>query len=231
MAVSIADSVKVISFDLDDTLWSGPQVILHAEQVMLNWMQQHTPKVLNALDQNQLRQRKIEFIKSNPQFAHKVSAAREHFLQSLFHEFEYPQAKALAQQCFAAFYQARQQVELFEAVLPTLETLKQKYRLIAITNGNADIALTGLDHVFEFCLQGEEFDKPKPHPQIFEHALSRLDVSAHEVLHVGDHPVQDMLGAHEAGLQTCWLDDGSREWQQSFTPHAVITHVRELIAQ
>lgn len=231
MAVEIADSVQVISFDLDDTLWSGPQVILHAEQVMLDWMQQHTPSVLAKLDQSQLRQRKIQFIKSNPQFAHKVSAAREHFLHWLFQEFDYPQADQLAKQCFAAFYHARQQVELFDAVLPTLESLKQDYRLIAITNGNADIALTGLDHVFEFCLQGEDFEQPKPHPAIFQHALTRLGVSAHEVLHVGDHPVQDMLGAHEAGLQTCWLDDGTREWQHAFQPHAVINHVRELVDQ
>jgi FMN phosphatase YigB (HAD superfamily) len=37
-----------------------------------------------------------------------------------------------------------------------------------------------------------------------------------------------MLGAHEMGMKTAWLKDGSREWQQDFAPHLTIRHIREL---
>jgi putative hydrolase of the HAD superfamily len=226
--VVIPSSVKVISFDLDDTLWSGHAVILQAEQAMLKWMQDNTPNVLANLSQLQLRDKKIQFIKSNPHLTNKISFARQQFLQQLFSEFGYSHAEQLSADCFDAFYTARQNVILFDDVLTTLDELKSHYQLIAITNGNADIEKTGLGHAFDFCLQAESFERPKPHADIFEHALERLGCDASVVLHVGDHPVHDMLGAHEMGMKTAWLKDGSREWQQDFAPHLTIRHIREL---
>jgi HAD superfamily hydrolase (TIGR01549 family) len=225
----IPSGVKVISFDLDDTLWNGTQVIMHAEKVMLDWMQEHTPRVSETLSQQELRDRKMQFIQSNPHLVNKISDARRLFLEELFSELGYSSSVDLAKACFIEFHEARQQVVLFDHVLQTLADLKQNYRLIAITNGNADIEKTGLSHAFEFCLQAEKFDRPKPFPDIFEHALERTNCYAAQVLHVGDHPVQDMQGAHEIGMKTAWLNDGTRQWQQEFQPNVAIKHIRELL--
>lgn len=227
--IAIPQSVKIISFDLDDTLWSGNQVIRHAEQAMLDWMQRNTPQVLSNLSQLQLRDKKNQFIKSNPHLGNKISLARQQFLQALFQEFGYHNSQQLAQACFDAFYEARQNVVLFDDVLETLSALKKVYQLIAITNGNADIHKTGLGHLFEFCLQAESFVRPKPHSDIFHHALERLDCSAQQVLHVGDHPVHDMQGAFDVGMKTVWLQDGTRAWDQVFEPDLIIQHIRELV--
>jgi len=78
-------------------------------------------------------------------------------------------------------------------------------------------------------LVAEAFSNPKPHRDIFEHALERLECEAKSVLHVGDHPIHDMQGAHEVGMKTCWLDDGSRQWDLPFSAHLVIEHVRDLL--
>lgn len=227
--ILIPQGVKVISFDLDDTLWSGHQVILHAEQAMLDWMIENTPQVLSQLSQTQLRDKKFQFIKSNPHLSNKISLARQQFLQTLFQEFGYQQAQQLAQACFDAFYEARQNVVIFDGALEALAALKKEYQLIAITNGNADIHKTGLGHIFDFCLQAESFVRPKPHPDIFHHALERLDCPAQQVLHVGDHPVHDMQGAFEVGMKTVWLQDGTRSWDQDFQPDLIIKHIRELV--
>ena len=227
--ILIPQGVKVISFDLDDTLWSGHQVILHAEQAMLDWMQANTPLVLSQLSQTQLRDKKIQFIKSHPHLSNKISLARQQFLHVLFAEFGYEQTQQLAQKCFNVFYEARQNVVLFDDVDATLNELKKNYQLIAITNGNADIHKTGLGHIFDFCLQAELFDQPKPHPEIFNHALARLGCSAEQVLHVGDHPVHDMQGAYDVGMKTVWLQDGTRPWAQTFDPDLIIRHIRELV--
>ena len=226
--ILIPKGVKVISFDLDDTLWNGHQVILHAEQAMLDWMTANTPQVLSQLSQTQLRDKKFQFIKSQPYLRNKISLARQQFLQALFQEFGYQQAQQLAQACFDAFYEARQNVVLFDDVLETLSALKKEYQLIAITNGNADIHKTGLGHIFDFCLQAESFSRPKPHPDIFCHALERIGCSAEQVLHVGDHPVHDMQGAFDVGMRTCWLDDGKRQWDQDFEPDFVIESISGL---
>ena len=46
----------------------------------------------------------------------------------------------------------------------------------------------------------------KPAPQIFQHALSLLDVEARDSVFVGDDPRQDIAGAVRAGLRAILLD-------------------------
>lgn len=222
-------SIQVLSFDLDDTLWDGSAVILNAEQAMLEWMLQFTPDVFETYSKEQLREHKFQFIKRNPHLMNKISDARQAYLSELFSQLNYSDHQQKAQACFKAFYDARQNVALFNGVTETLAKLKQHYRLIAITNGNADIKLTGLGDYFEFSLNAEDFEKPKPHADIFHAALKKANVSAQECLHIGDHPVHDMLGAHEMGMATCWLKDGKRQWNQTFSAQLDIAHVSELL--
>lgn len=225
----IPNSVRVISFDLDDTLWNSDQVILHAEGVMQEWMATHTPLVNTQLSPDELRTKKFQFIKDHPHLYNRISLARQLFLQSLFADLGYQQANKLAQDCFQAFYHARQQVSLFDDVLETLRELKKQYQIIAMTNGNADVNLTPLKGMFELALVAETFERPKPHDDMFKHVLEVFDVQAEQVLHVGDHPEHDMLGAFEMGMHTCWLKDGSRDWDQPFQAHMTISHIRELL--
>ncbi len=222
-------NIKVISFDLDDTLWSGTEVLIHAEKSMTAWMATHTPKISQSLSSDELRNRKIQFIKNNRHLRYKVSQARQLFLTELFTDFDYPQAQDLAQECFAVFYAARQKVTMFEGVIEVLTELNKHFKLIAITNGNANLQAVGLDEYFDFCLNGEDFDFPKPHGDIFQAALSKAGITSLECLHVGDHPEHDMLGAKEAGLMTCWLEDGRHSWQHAFEADITISHVRELL--
>lgn len=220
--------VTVISFDLDDTLWSGTEVLIKAEKAMMEWIQLHTPEVMK-LSRDEMRDKKIQFVKSNPHLRYQVSGVRQKFLHALFDEFNIESAEERSLQCFDAFYQARQNVTLFEGVEDVLTDLKKDFQLISLTNGNADIELVGLKPFFELSLNGEDFSKPKPDPEMFLHALEKIQVKPEQVLHVGDHPNHDMLGAFEIGMKTCWLKDGTREWDQAFEPDITIEHVRELL--
>ena len=49
----------------------------------------------------------------------------------------------------------------------------------------------------------------KPDRRIFEAVLEALDTHAADAVYVGDHPVNDVQGATEAGLTAIWL----RGWQ------------------
>ncbi len=222
--------IKVISFDLDDTLWNGLDAIIKAEQAMQLWMAKNSQEISNSISSKEMRDRKIIFIKRNPHLLNKISHARQLFLTHLFTEFNYNNPEKMAEDCFAEFYNARQQVQLFDGVIETLRHLKKQVRLIAITNGNANIKSVGLNDYFEFCLNAEDFEKPKPHGDIFMDALAKTGIQAHECLHVGDHPVHDMQGAFDVGMATCWLRDGSREWKQELAPDITISHVQELVA-
>jgi hypothetical protein len=45
----------------------------------------------------------------------------------------------------------------------------------------------------------------KPDPRIFAHALAQIGCRASDTWFVGDHPVNDVLGAAAVGLRAIWL--------------------------
>lgn len=226
-SVNHLQNIQAISFDLDDTLWDGSDVLIRAEHAMVHWMAQHTPKILQ-LNNQQLRAKKIAFAQQNPQLANKVSGVRQGFLQQLFQEYNYP--SHLAQQCFQVFYEARQRVIPFSDVHAGLTQLGEQFTLIAITNGNADIFATPLGRYFDFALQADDFTNPKPHPEMFVSALDRMQLEPQHVLHVGDHPHHDMAGAFAMGMQVVWFNDGKRQWDQTFQPHGQVNSMSQLLA-
>lgn len=92
--------------------------------------------------------------------------------------------------------------------------LAARYRLAVVSNGGArqreKLARAGLAAFFSEgrVLVSSELGLEKPDPRIFARALAALGLEAGEVLHVGDDPARDVLGAQRAGLATCWLARG-----------------------
>lgn len=82
-------------------------------------------------------------------------------------------------------------------------------KLGVITNGQGTrqrrkIGVLGLATTFDTILVSEDEGVRKPDPEIFRRALGRCGVAAHEAMFVGDHPVADVAGAHQAGLLAIW---------------------------
>ncbi len=46
----------------------------------------------------------------------------------------------------------------------------------------------------------------KPDPRMFLTALADLEVAAHQAVHVGDHLVDDVHGARQAGMHSIWVN-------------------------
>ena len=49
------------------------------------------------------------------------------------------------------------------------------------------------------------------------------------VLHVGDHPVDDVLGALDAGFQAVWINRRAAAWTHEWEPHAEVKNLIELV--
>jgi len=64
----------------------------------------------------------------------------------------------------------------------------------------------GLTPFFEFSLAAGEVESFKPDPGIFEHALKRADLTASEVVYVGDNYFADVVGSRRAGLTPVLYD-------------------------
>ena len=205
-------SVKLLSFDLDDTLWPCVPTILAAEKKQYLWMQQNVPQITQRLSIDELRQRRFDFLELHPEFSHDLSALRIESFKALADEFKLD--KSWVNPAFQVYFDARQEVTLFDDVETTLDSLHRQYRLVAVTNGNADVAKTGIGDWFEFAVTAAEVGHMKPHPAVFQALLSLSKCSVSEVLHIGDHQEHDVFAAKQAGIRSVWLNRNASEWQR-----------------
>lgn len=224
-------AIQLITFDLDDTLWESRPVLLNAERAMLEWLARERPRLLQKFSPEQLRVFKSQVAERNPELLHRVSALRREALRLAQLEAGYTPEEAAdgADQAFAAFYRARQQVSFYDSVVPTLEALQGRYRLGAVTNGNADLEQIGLMGYFDFALCAEDLGSRKPAPEPFQAALARAGCAPEQAVHVGDHPIDDMEGAHACGFHTVWANFRGLAWPAPWQPDAQIRHWRELL--
>src|SRR5690554_3728903 len=138
-------SIRLITFDLDDTLWSVQPVIRAADQALRDWLANHA-KNLGELTVQRLQQVRNDLVQHQPDLEQRVSELRYQVLLRVLLQSGYAQREAqqIAEQAFQVFLTARQNVELFTDVLPTLEQLRSRYMLAALSNGNADVRRVGL---------------------------------------------------------------------------------------
>ena len=102
-----------------------------------------------------------------------------------------------------------------------------------------DLEQMGLAERLDFSVFSSEVGKRKPHPAIFERALSALDVSPGEAVFVGDRLYEDVRGAGELGMttvQALWFRadehaDGREPDYQAFTQVDVLNVVRRLLGE
>lgn len=66
-----------------------------------------------------------------------------------------------------------------------------------------------LSPFFEFALAAGEVDSYKPSPEVFEYALKRANLTASEVVYVGDNYFADVVGSRRAGLIPVLYDPNS----------------------
>lgn len=92
-----------------------------------------------------------------------------------------------------------------------LELRRRGFLLGAVTNRafggerfRADLRDAGLDIGWDAESVSVEVGYLKPHPAIFEHALSTLAVAAHETVMVGNSLTEDVAGAQRLGMATAW---------------------------
>jgi FMN hydrolase / 5-amino-6-(5-phospho-D-ribitylamino)uracil phosphatase len=209
-------SIRAILFDLDDTLWDCGSVILRAEQALRQFLHEHYPRVTERHSVESMRALRVQMAAEHPAMRHDFTWLRLESLRRHAREAGYPESMAPA--AFDVFYRARNEVVLYEDVRPALERLVQRYRLFAISNGNASLQAIGLDHYFEAALTAREAGTLKPDPRIFGLLLERAGIAPAEAAHVGDDQEADIEGARGAGVLPVWLNRSGTHWQRESPP-------------
>ena len=199
-----------------------------AEETLYRWLQQHYPRITERYSARQLIDVRKHFMTLDKCFAVDMSLMRQEFLKFLAIEAEYD-PNQLSDTGFDVFYQARQEVVFYDDVLPCLERLQSRFRLGSISNGNADVEKVGLGHLFEHSVSASDLQVAKPDKLIFQHLAERFGVAEDRVLYVGDHPVYDVVGPIEAGLQAVWINRENIDWPDDLPqPRHQISSLHEL---
>lgn len=223
--------LRLITFDLDDTLWHAKPAIDRAVQLWFEFLVQRFPRFGDRFDHAAISHLRQQLAEHND-YRHRVSALRVELARAALQQAGYSQDEAErgAQQAFTVFHEARHQVTLYDDVEATLAALAQHYRLGVITNGNAQIERLGLAHHFAFALRAETINISKPDKRVFEHALQLGQATAAETVHVGDQPVDDVEGAQQAGIRTIWINRAQLPWTGSVPPDAEVHDIDGVIA-
>lgn len=211
-------SIKLLSFDLDDTLWPCLETIKKAEEFVHLWFENYHPFIVEKYSIQQLFQKRSRLKEQNPHLSHDISAIRYLSLHELAQEnqLDAKQTQLFVEQAFDIYFTARNQVQLFDDVLPVLKTLQNSYKMIAVSNGNSDIkkTQTGLDQLFEFSWSAAQAGKEKPHPKMFLDVMEKTGLEPHNIIHIGDDPITDIQGAYNAGIDSIWLNRENKTWPE-----------------
>ena len=221
-------AVRLITFDLDDTLWDVKPALVAADAAQWQYLTARFPDVaLRELAEQQAAALRAEILAEQPTLAHQISQFREVFIYRLLLRSGQATTDAAeaASEAFAAFYAQRHKVTLFEDAATALSILSQDYLLGALTNGNADVRKTPIASYFSYAWRAEEFGISKPDTLLFHRVFEQAGVSANEVIHVGDCHDNDVAGAVAAGAQAVWF---SPDGGTSDIADAIVTNLADL---
>jgi 2-haloacid dehalogenase len=109
----------------------------------------------------------------------------------------------------AELMQSYQHLPPFDDALPALNSLRDKFRLFAFSNGRATevaavLSNAGLRDYFEDILSVDEVRSFKPNPAVYAYARRAAGAWSSPFWLVSSNPF-DVIGARSAGLDAAWV--------------------------
>lgn len=100
----------------------------------------------------------------------------------------------------------------FPETVPMLKSLsKAGYKTGLITNGDhalqyKKLRMLSLENRFDEIMVSGDWDVHKPEKEIFDIMREKFMFAPNEMVYVGDNPINDIMGARNAGWKTVWMN-------------------------
>lgn len=112
--------------------------------------------------------------------------------------------------------------------------LAKKYPLTIITNGFVEVQYekfdkSGLKDLFSYVVLSEEVGCQKPNPGIFEEALRLNNLTAEDVVMIGDSWSSDILGAQRAGIDQIWYRKSDEPLSEEQNATYIVKNLSEIM--
>jgi HAD superfamily hydrolase (TIGR01509 family) len=206
-------AVRAVLFDLDDTLFDHrgcARAALSGVRQLHAGLQAIDPLEFERMHAGILERLHLEVIGGRL----ALDAARVERFRQLYRTAGVDADDALAAAAAVAYRDAyigaRVEVEGASALLAAV---REQARVVVVSNNllneqQAKMRDCGLDRHVDDLIVSEEAGVSKPDPGIFELALERAGVRAHEAVMVGDSWANDIEGARAVGIRPIWFNRG-----------------------
>ena len=196
--------VRAVTFDADDTIWDFHTVSRSATELIVDEVTTLHPDHTGTVD-DLLEARTIvgaESPEGTPYpLIRRLAIAR--FVDD--HVAGHPDD--LVDHLTALFFSHRDEaVRAFDDVEPMLDALEDHLSLGVITNGNTTWQAMAIADRFDFWLAADQTGVRKPDPRVFRMAAAAAGCSPRDLVHVGDEPASDLVGARRAGVRAVWIN-------------------------
>ncbi|NVK25603.1 MAG: HAD-IA family hydrolase [Gammaproteobacteria bacterium] len=224
--------ITTLSFDLDDTLYQNEEVIKLAEQAQFDAVCERVERAKEIGIEFWL-QLKWQVLKSNPELCHDVTEWRKKVINDGLQQLnvESKLLNTFTQEIYDIFYAERSNFTVPENTFSVLKQLKQKFTLIAVTNGNADIHRIGLAPYFDaYYRAGENSTRMKPYPDTLKLACNELNLEPQNIVHIGDNVSTDVKAGHNASAASLWFNPDNKNYPAGFAlPTGEYSHLDDLL--
>lgn len=193
------NKIKVISFDLDNTLYDNSPVIARAEIKSQEYLALEFEKQNKNYDVNIFKEIRQTFFESNDIAFDNLTHLREECLRRICSALQ--NSESIVQQATEIFINLRQQASIPKEITAMLKNLSERYTLVSITNGNCDASNLAVGEYFDKNYSPQQGHRAKPHIAMYQKVLDDFQIDAEQLLHVGDEVKSDGLGAKNIGCQ------------------------------
>ncbi|WP_158881421.1 HAD family hydrolase [Rhodanobacter sp. L36] len=202
--------ILALTLDLDDTLWPVWPALERADHAIDAYLRENHPDVARAWPIDAMRELRARVAAERLDLAHDFTTQRQITLQQAFAACgdEVAPIDAL----WEVYFAARNSVEFYPDALPALQRIGAARPMASLTNGNADLERIGIHAHFVHRVCARDTGMAKPDARIFHAAAELLGVAPASILHVGDDPLMDVVGARDAGLRTAWMNRRGDAW-------------------
>jgi len=221
--------IELITFDLDDTFWDIKSVIIAAEKNYRHWLEAKIGKSIKWGTFDEFMSIRQDLIKEIPTLEYDLGLLRKKLIRHHLndHITNQDELNLLIDEAYEFFLDERHKVVFYEEVIGVLENLSSQVMLGVLTNGNADVNKLGIGNLFNFSIASTDVMSNKPGPAHFVRAKEISGIDFQNTLHIGDHPVNDIKGARDLGINTMWFNSQNLTWDIDDNPPIEFNHWSE----
>ncbi|MGB2418585.1 MAG: HAD family hydrolase, partial [Luminiphilus sp.] len=131
----MSSPIRLITFDLDDTLWDVRPALQAAEAAQWSYLNARFPSLaLGATPPEQIANLRRSLLEDKPELMHHISLFRQSFIERLLQHHGVPggEAESAASEAFTAFLSQRHKVVLYANAHSVLNTLGRQFQLGAL---------------------------------------------------------------------------------------------------